>query len=142
MKLLNLSENTNYLKEKIIILKVLWLEEDLCDCVLNFLSHKHDFIFLHDSRFRRKIKQIGRWVQGCVSSSHPAEILQVTQPSDTHSHFLHLIRLFLQFPQIFLPPADRQFFRMFLWLCGSCCGCRMSCFWVSVLVCCQPPPPC
>lgn len=38
MKLLNLSENTllNYLKEKIIILKVLWLEEDLCDCVLNF----------------------------------------------------------------------------------------------------------
>lgn len=36
MKLLNLSENTTYLKEKIIILKVLWLEEDLCDCVLNF----------------------------------------------------------------------------------------------------------
>lgn len=35
MKLLNLSENTNYLKEKIIILKVLWLEEDLYDCVLN-----------------------------------------------------------------------------------------------------------
>lgn len=31
MKLLNLSENTNYLKEKIIIPKVLWLEEDLCD---------------------------------------------------------------------------------------------------------------